>query len=301
MMTKWDEDYIKAAEKVLNEGTKTENRTGTDTFKLPYYYFEFDLQKEFPILTTKQVYYRNLISEIQWIYQVQRNDIKWLHERNNHIWDEWMVDEDGYWEADQMYLDEHNQLQKGKVKKYFGKEYAGTIGTAYGYIIAYYDLMNKLLNSIQYNPSDRRRVINLYQEQFLQTGVLEPCVFCTEWDITGDYLNLVVHQRSCDMPLGLPFNVTQYAILLSMVAHTTGYKPGKILWTIKDLHIYENQIDGMKEQISRFHQNGSYDSPVLWLNPEVKNFYDFDTSKKQEDIKIKQYKHMGPIKFPVAK
>lgn len=300
-MTKWDRDYIKAAKKVLTEGTKVQNRTGIDTIKLPTYCFEFDLQKEFPILTTKQLFFKNAISEIQWIYQVQRNDIAWLHERNNHIWDEWMIDEDGYWQAEQMYLDENNQLQEGIVKKYIGKEFAGTIGTAYGYIVSYYQLMDKLLNSIQHNPNDRRRVISLYQEAFLKTGVLEPCVFCTEWDITGEYLNLVVHQRSCDMPLGLPFNVTQYAVLLSMVAHTTGYKPGKILWTIKDLHIYENQIKGIEEQIQRFQENGSYEAPILWLNPDVKNFYDFDTSIEQKDIKIKQYRHMGPIRFPIAK
>ena len=121
-----------------------------------------------------------------------------------------------------------------------------------------------------------------------------------EWDVTDGYLNIWVHQRSCDVPLGLPFNVTQYAVLLSLVAQVTGFKPGTINYSIKDAHIYVNQVDGIKEQIERFEKNGDYEAPKLWINPEIKKFKDFDNSKELKDIKVIDYKHMGPIKFPLA-
>ena len=100
--------------------------------------------------------------------------------------------------------------------------------------------------------------------------------------------------------MGLPFNVTQYAVLLSLVAQVTGFKPGTINYSIKDAHIYVNQVDGIKEQIERFEKNGDYEAPNLWINPEIKEFKDFDNSKELKDIKVIDYKHMGPIKFPLA-
>ena len=113
-------------------------------------------------------------------------------------------------------------------------------------------------------------------------------------------LNAWVHQRSCDVPLGLPFNVTQYAVLLKMLAQVTGLKAGTIDWSIKDAHIYVNQVDGIKEQLERFHTKGDLKAPELWLNPEIKDFYDFDSSKDIKDIKLIGYEHMGKIKFPLT-
>ena len=94
-MAKWDKEYLKLCKKILTEGVEVENRTGINTIKIPNYTFNFDLQEEFPVLTTKQLFFKNAITEILWIYQAQSNDVRWLQERKNHIWDEWMVDEDG--------------------------------------------------------------------------------------------------------------------------------------------------------------------------------------------------------------
>ena len=298
-MSKWDQDYIKLCKTILSEGREVENRTGTNTIKIPSYHLHFDLQEEFPCLTTKQLYFRQAILEMLWIYQAKSNDVRWLQERNVHIWDEWEINEDGLWIATQNVL-ENGKLVKKEVTKDFGKSAAHTIGTAYGYIVKKFGFTDKIINTIKNNPTDRRLVISLWQDDYLATAVLPSCVWSTEWDVTDGKINMWVHQRSCDVPLGLPFNVTQYAVLLSLVAQVCGLKPGTIDYSIKGAHIYVNQIDGIKEQIARFERDGDLPAPELWINPEIKDFYKFDNSKDLKDIKIKNYKHMGPIKFPIS-
>ncbi len=299
-MSKWDKEYIKLCKKILKDGKEVENRTGINTIKIPGYEFEFDLSKEFPVLTTKQLFFKNAITEILWIYQVASNDVRWLKERGNHIWDEWECDDNGDWHATQMLPNKDGKLEKQEVVKHFGKEYAHTIGTAYGWIVNKYHLIDNLIDKIKNNPTDRRMIMSLWQNEFLNTAVLPSCVWCTEWDVTDGKINLWVHQRSCDVPLGLPFNVTQYAVLANLIAHVTGLKVGKMFWSIKDAHIYVNQVDGIKEQIKRFDENGDLPAPKLWINPEIKNFKDFDNSRELKDIKIVDYKHMGKIEFPIA-
>lgn len=331
-MAKWDKEYLKLCKKILTEGVEVENRTGINTLKIPNYTFNFDLQEEFPVLTTKQLFFKNAITEILWIYQEQSNDVRWLQERKNHIWDEWMVDADGIYriyepnkndetvfdkdkEVDLYDLDGNIMLDKegNKIKvksniegknikaaKFYGKEYAYTIGTAYGWIVNRYKLTQNLIDTIKSNPNDRRLVMSLWQNEFLKTAVLPSCVWSSEWDVTDGYLNLSVHQRSCDVPLGLPFNVTQYATLLSLIAHCTNLKPGKISWSIKDAHIYVNQIEGIKEQILRGETLEDLEAPELWINEEIDDFFEFDNSRDLKDIKIRKYKHHGKINFPLA-
>ena len=298
-MAKWDKEYLKLCKKILTEGVEVENRTGINTIKIPSYHLKFNLQDEFPCLTTKQLYFRQAILEILWIYQAKSNDVRWLQERNVHIWDEWEINEDGYWCATQNVL-EDNKLVKKEVKKDFGKDMAHTIGTAYGYIVNKFNFTDKIINTIKNNPTDRRLVISLWQDDYLETAVLPSCVWSTEWDVTDGYLNLWVHQRSCDVPLGLPFNVTQYATLLCLIAHCTNLKPGKISWSIKDAHIYVNQIEGIKEQILRGETLEDLEAPELWINEEIHDFFEFDNSRDLKDIKIRKYKHHGKINFPLA-
>ena len=298
-MSKFDKDYLTLCEKILNEGVEVENRTGVNTIKIPGYFFEFDLEKEFPILTTKQVFFKNAITEMLWIYQEQSNDVRWLQERNNHIWDEWEIAEDGKWKATQNVL-ENGHLVKKEIVREFDKKYAHTIGTAYGWIVKRYHLIDELIDKIKNNPTDRRMIMSLWQNEFLNTAVLPSCVWSSEWDVTDGKINLFVHQRSCDVPLGLPFNVTQYAVLLSLIASVTGLKPGKMYWSIKDAHIYVNQVDGIKEQIRRGKELEDLPAPTLWINPEIKDFYKFDNSKELKDIKIVNYKHHGKIEFKIT-
>lgn len=334
-MTKWDKDYLNLCKRILTEGVEVENRTGINTIKVPSHHFEFNLSDEFPILQTKQLFFKNAITEILWIYQAQSNRVDWLHDRNNHVWDEWIIDQDGFYRT---YGEKNGGVKTLRSEKYFGEEYAGTIGTAYGWIVDRYKLTDHLLNMLKNNPRDRRLVMSLWQNEWLETAVLPSCVWSSEWDVTEGKLNAWVHQRSCDVPLGLPFNVTQYATLLSLFAKCSGLEPGTLDWSIKDAHIYVNQVEGIKKQIHRgnilekitaldtdqvlylnkkMQEKGNLDEthtqilnatnialaeedPYLWINPEIDNFYHYDNSRELKDTKVKSYKHMGKIKFPIT-
>ena len=280
-MSKFDKDYIDLCKRILDEGVYCENRTGVATYKLPHQILRFDLEEEFPILTTKFVAFKHAVLEMLWFYQAQSNDVSWLRERGVKIWNEWEIGQDGTY-----------------MGKNFGKEYAGTIGTAYGYIVRRYQLIQKLIDKIKNNPTDRRMIMSLWQDEFLETAALPSCVWCTQWDITDGHLNCLVNQRSCDVPLGLPFNISQYAVLVYLLAQVTGLKPGKMTWVINNAHIYENQIDGIKEQIERM--KDAKEAPKLWINPDIKDFFEFDNSKELKDIKLINYEHCGKIKMPVS-
>ena len=135
-MSKWDKDYLDLCRRILSEGVEVENRTGINTIKVPSHHFHFDLSEEFPILTTKQLFIRQAILEMLWIYQAQSNDVRWLQERDVKIWNEWEIDENGIWNAEQnLFNPETGKVEKTAVHKDFGREYAHTIGTAYGYIV----------------------------------------------------------------------------------------------------------------------------------------------------------------------
>lgn len=288
-MSKWDQIYCDLAKTILEEGVYTPTRTGTGAYKIPGWHFRLD-PDEFPILTTKQVFIRQAVLEMLWIYQAQSNEVSWLKERNVHIWDKWEIDSDGNWRSE---IDGH-------VLKTFDPALAGTIGTAYGYIVKKYHLIDTLIDSLKHHPEDRRRVLSLWQDGELESAVLPSCVWSSEWDITDGKLNLFVHQRSCDVPLGLPFNVTQYAVLQRLIAQVCDLEVGILDWSIKDAHIYENQVEGMLEQLYRYESYGDFPAPTLWINPEIKDFYAFDNSKDLKDIKLEGYRHMGPIKFPLS-
>ncbi|MBQ9297960.1 MAG: thymidylate synthase [Clostridia bacterium] len=280
-MSKFDEKYLDLCQEILEKGVYSQNRTGTPTYNVHGKHLEFDLSEEFPILTTKFVAFKHATLELLWIYQAASNDVKWLHERGITIWDEWQIDDNG------MYMG-----------KNYGKEFAGTIGTAYGYIVNKFDLMRRAIKTIKENPTDRRNVINLFQYDYLDSGTLPPCVYMHQWLVNEDKLDILVYQRSCDVPLGFPFNVSQYAVLANLVAQVTGYKVGKMYWNIGSAHIYENQIDGIKTQLAR--RKDAKPAPKLWVNPEIKDFYKFDNSKELKDIKLVNYEHLGKISMPVS-
>lgn len=292
-MNNWDKIYDELCQTILNDGIITKNRTLNETIKIPFYSFSLDTKKEFPILTTKFVAYKWAILEMLWIYQVQSNDVNWLNDRGITIWDEWKIDDDG------VYRIKNND---GNVisEKNFGLEYAGTIGTAYGYIVKKFKLIQNLIDTLKNNPTDRRMIMSLWQDEYLSTAVLPSCVWNSMWDVTDNKLNLIVTQRSCDVGLGLPFNVAQYAALQHMIAQVTNLDVGNLYWNIKDAHIYVNHLDKIKEQLIRYKELEHYDAPKFELNKNINDFFDFDNSKELKDIKVLNYKHHGRLNMDVS-
>ena len=269
------------------------------TIRLPHQVLQFNLEEEFPILVSKKVAFKTATLEMLWIYQQASNDVRWLHERGIKIWNEWEIAEDGTYmgrNINKIYAKNHPNEEK--------ENFAHTIGTAYGWIVRRYDLINNLITTLKENPGNRRMIMSLWQNEWLETAALPSCVWNSQWNLIDGHLNVLVTSRSSDVPLGLPFNIAQYAVLCHLIAQCIGAKPGQMTFITNDAHIYENQIDGIKEQISRYDEavkNGTLPkAPKLWINPDIKDFYEFDSSRELKDIRLEGYENLGAIKMPVT-
>lgn len=303
----FDKQYCELLKKILEEGELFENRTGVDTLSIPGGGYVFDVGNEFPILESKKIMLKNALSELLWIYQVQTNVVSWLRERGNNIWNEWEVDPDGIYRIYESTTEEYDEDKEVnvydldgniiigmkaksniegkniKAAKYFGKEFAGTIGTAYGYIIKKYKRLDYVINALINNPHDRRMVISLWQDTDLRTAVLPSCVWSNEYKVYKGTLNCFVDQRSADVPLGLPFNISQYAILMLLLAKVSGLQPGKLYYNIADAHIYVNQIDGIKKQLTNYEKMIKFEK-IINENSDIylEEFYNALKSTKEE-------------------
>ena len=303
----FDKQYCELLKKILEEGELFENRTGVDTLSIPGGGYVFDVGNEFPILESKKIMLKNALSELLWIYQAQTNDVSWLRERGNNIWNEWEVDSDGIYRIYESTTEEYDEDKEVnvydldgniiigmkaksniegkniKAAKYFGKEFAGTIGTAYGYIIKKYKRLDYVINALINNPHDRRMVISLWQDADLRTAVLPSCVWSNEYKVYKGTLNCFVDQRSADVPLGLPFNISQYAILMLLLAKVSGLQPGKLYYNIADAHIYVNQIDGIKKQLTNYEKMLKFEK-IINENSDIylEEFYNALKSTKEE-------------------
>lgn len=305
MISNYEQQYMKIIENIIKDGYYAQNRTGIATKKLPHQVIQIDLQKEFPILKSKQLFWKTATKEILWIMQKQSNIVQDLRDVGVKVWNEWE-----------------------------GKD--GTIGKAYGYQVKKYHQIDNLINSLKNNPQDRRMLINLWNNEDLNEMNLQPCCFLTIWDVTDGRLNCMLVQRSGDMGLGVPFNTTQYAILTYLIAQSCGLKVGLLTHVINNAHIYENHFKAMEEQLKRFdtmkeiesfnnfinkatnksreyfknmykqlqedcedfneYTNVLNSNPKLVLNPNIKDFYDFTI----DDIKVEDYKHLSKISMEVA-
>lgn len=303
----FDKQYCELLKKILEEGELFENRTGVDTLSIPGGGYVFDVGNEFPILESKKIMLKNALSELLWIYQAQTNVVSWLRERGNNIWNEWEVDSDGIYRIYESTTEEYDEDKEVnvydldgniiigmkaksniegkniKAAKYFGKEFAGTIGTAYGYIIKKYKRLDYVINALINNPHDRRMVISLWQDADLRTAVLPSCVWSNEYKVYKGTLNCFVDQRSADVPLGLPFNISQYAILMLLLAKVSGLQPGKLYYNIADAHIYVNQIDGIKKQLTNYEKMIKFEK-IINENSDIylEEFYNALKSTKEE-------------------
>ncbi|MDO4527000.1 MAG: thymidylate synthase [Candidatus Saccharibacteria bacterium] len=320
-MSRFDAQYIDLCRRILARGEKVQNYQKVDkrskdvanaipdhkaqatsearTIRLPHQVLQFDLEEEFPILVSKKVGFKTATLELLWIYQQASNDVRWLQDRNVKIWNEWEISESGEYQGRNI-----NQIFKERHPDEPETDFAHTIGTAYGWIVKRYHLIENLIETLKTNPGNRRMVLSLWQNEWLETAALPSCVWNSQWNLIDGRLNLLVTSRSTDVPLGLPFNIAQYAVLDYMVAQCVGARPGQFTFITNDAHIYENQVEGIEEQIKRYDEavkNGTLPkAPKLWLNPEIKDFYQFDSSRDLKDIKLEGYENLGTIKMPVT-
>lgn len=227
----------------------------------------YDLSKEFPILTLRPTNLKAAIDELLWIWQKKSNNVKDL---NSHIWDSW-ADETGS----------------------IGKAYGYQIGQKHLYKEGEFDQIDRVIYDLKHNPYSRRIITNIYNHNDLNEMNLYPCAYSMTFNVTGNKLNAILNQRSNDVLVANNWNVTQYAILVYMLAQVSDLEVGEFVHVIADAHIYDRHIPLVKELINR----ETYDAPKLIINPNVKNFYDF----KVEDFTLENYQSGPQIKkIPVA-
>lgn len=216
----------------------------------------YDLQKEFPIITVRRTFFKSAIDEILWIWQKKSNNV---HDLKSRIWDSW-ADENG------------------------------SIGKAYGYQLAKksiykegeFDQVDRVLFDLKNNPQSRRIMTNIYNFDDLHEMNLYPCAYSMTFNVSGDTLNGILNQRSQDTLTANNWNVVQYAVLLHMFAQVSGLKAGELVHVIADAHIYDRHVPIIKEVIEK----PPYPAPKFWINPDVKNFYDFTV----DDFRLEGYK-----------
>ena len=281
-MSKADKLFKQMCQDILENGTDTSDGNvrpiWTDTNEKAYTIKKFgvvnryDLREEFPALTLRKTALKSAMDEVLWIYQRKSNNI---HDLKPHIWDEWADEE-------------------------------GSIGTCYGYVIGQkdsrngnvMDQMDFVLNEIKKNPYSRRIITNMFIPQYLDGGHLEPCAYSMTYNVTKDkdgnkVLNAILNQRSQDILAANNWNVCQYSLLLMMVAQVSGMIAGELIHVIADAHIYDRHVEIIKELIKR----DEYPAPKVWLNPEIKNFYDFTT----DDLHVEDYQAGEQIRnIPIA-
>lgn len=260
--------YLDLCKKILAEGVKKSDRTGTGTISIFGHQMRFDLQKGFPLLTTKKVHLKSIIYELLWLLRGDTN-IKFLKDNGVTIWDEW--------------ADENGEL--GSV---YGKQWRRW-ETVDGKKI---DQISNLIDQIKNNPNSRRLIVSAWNVGEVDKMALPPCHCFFQFYVANGKLSCQLYIRSNDVFLGMPFNIASYALLTMMVAQVCGLEPGELVYTNGDVHIYLNHIDQINLQLTREPR----DLPKMKINPEVKNIFDF----KYEDFILEGYDPHPPIKGKVA-
>ena len=275
-MSKADEIFVQNMKDILENGYSDEklnvrphwdDGTPAHTIKKFGIVNRYNLQEEFPIMTIRRTAFKSCLDEILWIWQKKSNNIKDLH---SHIWDSW-ADENGS----------------------IGKAYGYQLGKKAIYKEGEFDQVDRVLFDLKNNPQSRRIMTNIYNFEDLHEMGLYPCAYSMTFNVSGDTLNGILNQRSNDMLTANNWNVVQYSLLLIMMAQVNGLKPGTLVHVIADAHIYDRHVDMVKEVIAK----PQHKAPKLWVNPEVKNFYDFTL----DDFKLIDYEY-EPFdkKIPVA-
>ncbi len=260
--------YLDLMRTILDEGHYKADRTGTGTYSIFGYQMRFDLQKGFPLLTTKKLHLRSIIYELLWFLRGDTN-IQYLHDHNVTIWDEW--------------ADEHGDL--GPV---YGKQWRSWEAPD-GRVI---DQITSLIEQLKRNPDSRRLIVSAWNPADVDQMALPPCHTMFQFYANDGQLSCQLYQRSADVFLGVPFNIASYALLTMMVAQVCGLKAKDFVHTFGDAHIYSNHVEQAKLQLSR----DPRPLPQMRINPEVKDIFDF----QYEDFTLENYDPHPHIKAEVA-
>jgi thymidylate synthase len=260
--------YLDLLSHILENGNEKTDRTGTGTKSVFGYQMRFDLQKGFPLLTTKKLHTRSIFHELLWFLKGDTN-IKYLHDNKVTIWDEW--------------ADENGDL--GPV---YGKQWRAWQG-ADGKIT---DQISQVVNQIKNSPDSRRMLVSAWNVGEVEQMALPPCHIVFQFYVANNKLSCQLYQRSADIFLGVPFNIASYALMTHMLAKTCGYEVGDFVHTFGDLHIYTNHIDAVNEQLSREPRK----LPKLIIKRDVESIVDF----KEEDFELVGYDPHPTIKGVVS-
>lgn len=258
--------YLNLLQDVMENGQDADNRTGVYARKVFGRQARYDLSQGFPLVTTKKTFLKGIIYELLWLISGDTN-IKFLLDHNVHIWDEWA-------------------------------DANGNLGPVYGHQWRNFnsqgvDQIKDVIERIKNNPQDRRLIVTAWNPAQIEQMALPPCHCFFQFDVTPDgRLNCMLYQRSCDMFLGVPFNIASYALLTMMIAQVCGLKAGEFVHTLGNAHIYSNHFEQVKLQLSR----DPLPLPKMKINPNVKNIDDF----KFEDFELTDYQCHPAIKGEVA-
>ena len=262
------EQYQQLLQYILDNGSQKTDRTGTGTISCFGYQMRFDLQKGFPLVTTKKLHLKSIIYELLWFLNGDTN-IQYLNDHGVSIWNEW---------AD----------ENGNLGPVYGKQWRSWQG-ADGQVI---DQITDVIDQIKKNPDSRRLIVSAWNVAELPKMALMPCHTLFQFYVADGKLSCQLYQRRADVFLAVPFNISSYALLTIMVAQVCDLQPGDFVHSFGDVHLYNNHIDQANLQLTRV----PYPLPTMRINPEVKNIFDF----KFEDFTLENYQHHPHIKAAVA-
>ena len=260
--------YLELMQHVLHNGTQKHDRTGTGTISVFGYQLRFNLQEGFPLISTKKIHLKSIIHELIWFLRGETN-ISYLKENGVNIWNEW--------------ADENGEL--GPV---YGSQWRSWPSPDGGHI----DQIAQLINQIRTNPDSRRLIVSAWNVAEIENMALPPCHCFFQFYVADGKLSCQLYQRSADIFLGVPFNIASYALLTMMVAQVCDLELGEFVHTFGDAHLYSNHLEQTKLQLTR----DCRPLPIMKLNPEIKNIFDF----KYEDFTLENYNPHPHIKGDVA-
>lgn len=245
-------DYLSIVRTTLVRGKPKENRTGVPARTVAGAMFEHDMSHGFPLLTTKKMPFGMIASELEFFIK-GITDKQWLQDRGNSIWDQWCWPKKvpyGHDEETRVAMRAERDLGPiyGFQWRHFDANYRGYDFDYHGQGI---DQLENLIDSLKNNPNSRRMIVSAWNPNQVDEMALPPCHYGFQVTVTGDKLNLMWNQRSVDTALGLPFNIASYGLLLHLLSKETGYEEGRLVGHLGDVHIYENHVEGLMNQLSR--------------------------------------------------